>query len=161
VDPRDAIAAFSKKSLLGRVHWLAGQRDQGEALLRASASDILRIADARPDNPNGGVWLLEAALNLAIVGEAAEAMALLARVQEVPLVKSSALAKGAAWEQAARIHAVLGRVDLLLPVLARMREPTSIAWVSAFEMRDDPWFARVRDDPRVQAEMALFAELER
>ncbi|MBK9657614.1 MAG: hypothetical protein IPO66_20115 [Rhodanobacteraceae bacterium] len=104
---------------------------------------------------------MQAAQNLAIIGAETEALALLARALEVPSVQTSALNSGSASEQAARIHAVLGRVDLLLPMLARMRESTGAGWVSAFELRDDPWFAKVRDDPRVQAEIALFAELER
>ncbi len=161
MEPRDAIDGFSKQSLLGRVHWLAGERDRAGALLRASANDIAGHIEAHPDDGNRDEWLLQAALNLAIVGEETVALALLARALEEPSVQTSAISRGWASEDAAHIHAMLGRVDLLLPVLARMREPTSTAWVSAFEMRDDPWFAKVRDDPRVQAEIALFAELER
>lgn len=85
----------------------------------------------------------------------------MARAVELPSTAKSALQSGWVLEQSIRTYAVLGRVDLLLPALARMREAAGAGWVSASEMRQGPWFAKVRDDPRVQAEIALFAELER
>ena len=162
IDEPDAVARFSRQSLLGRVHWLAGEHDRGEALLRASVSEIARYVDAHPDIANRDLWwFVQAAQNLAIVGDEAETLAWLARAAELPSTARSAVNRGTALEQSIRTYAILGRVDLLLPALARMRESAGTGWVSAFEMRQGPWFAKVRDDPRVQAEIALFAELER
>ncbi len=161
IDAPDAVARFSRQSLLGRVHWLAGEHDRGEALLRAAVSDIARYVDAHPDLASREEWFVQAAQNLAVVGDEAEALAWLARAVELPSTAKSALQSGWVLEQSIRTYAVLGRVDLLLPALARMREAAGAGWVSASEMRQGPWFAKVRDDPRVQAEIALFAELER
>jgi hypothetical protein len=161
IDAPDAVARFSRQSLLGHLHWLAGEHDQGGAQLRASVSDIARWVDAHPDIANRDLWFVQAAQNLAVVGDEADALAWLARAVELPSTAKSALQSGWALEQSIRTYARLGRVDLLLPALARMRESTGASWVSAFEMRQGPWFAKVRDDPRVQAEIALFAEAER
>ncbi len=147
---------------LGVAHLLEGSVQQvGKALLRASVSDIARYVDAHPDIANRDLWFVQAAHNLAVVGDEADALAWLARAVELPSTAKSSLQSGWALEQSIRACALLDRVDLLLPALARMRESTGAGWVSAFEMSKGPWYAKVRDDPRVQAEIALFAELER
>ena len=60
---------------------------------------------------------------------------------------------------AARVYAMLGRSDLLLPMLARIRElnGTDMA-TSAANLRLDPVWDKVRNDAGFQAEIARFAQ---
>ena len=61
--------------------------------------------------------------------------------------------------QAARVYAVLGRIDLLLPMLARIRALDGTdTLTSAAILRLDPVWDKVRADPRFQAEIVRFAE---
>jgi serine/threonine-protein kinase len=61
--------------------------------------------------------------------------------------------------QAARVYGLLGRVDLLLPMLARIRALDGTDTVtSAAILRMDPVWDKVRADPGFQAEIARFAE---
>jgi TolB-like protein/tetratricopeptide (TPR) repeat protein len=60
---------------------------------------------------------------------------------------------------AARVYGMLGRTDLLLPMLARIRalNGTDMA-TSAANLRLDPVWDKVRNDPGFQAEIARFAQ---
>ena len=63
---------------------------------------------------------------------------------------------------AANTYAVLGRVDLLLPVLERIRAlPGTDLQTSAANLRLDPIWDKVRSDPRFQAEIPRFAAKEK
>ena len=63
--------------------------------------------------------------------------------------------------RAAQVYARLGRLDLVLPLLARVREAGSTdLYTSAASLRIDPDYDKVRADPRFQAEIARFAAKE-
>jgi serine/threonine-protein kinase len=60
--------------------------------------------------------------------------------------------------QAARVYAMLGRTDLLLPMLARIRALDGTdTMTSAAILRLDPVWDKVRADPRFRAEIDRFA----
>jgi hypothetical protein len=93
-----------------------------------------------------------------ILGNDAAALALVdPALERLPLEKDPANG-GINLGRAAGAYASLGRLDLALPLLARIRtlKGTDL-YTSAATLRIDPDYDKVRADPRFQAEVAAFA----
>jgi hypothetical protein len=64
--------------------------------------------------------------------------------------------------QATQVHARLGRVDLVLPALERLRLlPGADEAISASTLKLDPVWDKVRADPGFQGEIRRYAEFDR
>ena len=67
-----------------------------------------------------------------------------------------------ALAQAAQVYSRLGRVDLVMQALERVRlAPGSDTAISASTLKIDPVWDKVRGDPRFQAQIQRFAEFDR
>jgi tetratricopeptide (TPR) repeat protein len=137
-----------------------GKGDAARQLLLPKMAGYRREVAALPVNSSSSQlarFLLATAE--ALVGNEARALRLTAQgLQLLPPEKD--LAGGSlGLGHAARVYGLMGRVDLLLPMLARIRALDGTDTVtSAAILRRDPVWDKVRADPRFQAEIARFAE---
>ena len=159
-DPSDAGEAAASRGMLLAA---AGQREAAAPLLRKAGQELRAELASLPLNSGAGqgsrhrlaqieAWLgnEKAALELT-----RQALALLPPEKDAA---NGAIGLG----DAANTYAVLGRVDLLLPVLERIRAlPGTDLQTSAATLRLDPIWDKVRKDPRFQAEIPLFAAKEK
>lgn len=152
----------TQSGTIARAQVLAFMGKQADArqLLSPHMADFRKTIATLPVNSGAGQGArLELAMAEAILGNARQAVSLAEEsVRLLPPEKD--LANGSAGlGYAARVYAMLGRTDLLLPMLARIRalEGTDMT-TSAAILRLDPVFDKVRDDPRFQADIARFAE---
>jgi TolB-like protein/Tfp pilus assembly protein PilF len=137
-----------------------GKPEAARRLLQPGIARYRREIDMLPVNSgNGQVARFELATAEALLGNGTKALRLAQQgLQLVPPEKD--LANGSVGlGQAARVYALLGRADLVLPLLARIRALDGTdTQTSAAILRLDPVWDKVRADPRFQAEIARFAE---
>jgi TolB-like protein/Flp pilus assembly protein TadD len=137
----------------------AGRKDEARAIVKSKIADLRAAVAALPNNSGSGQGerhLLARAER--ILGNEDAALALVAEaLVRLPVEKDPA--NGATnLGRAASFYASLGRLDLALPLLARIRAlPGTDLTTSAAILRLDPDFDPVRADPRFQREVALFA----
>jgi TolB-like protein/Tfp pilus assembly protein PilF len=138
---------------------LAGRNDEARALLQGRIAKLRAAVAALPANTGSGQgerFVLARAEW--VLGNKDAALALVAQaLAQLPVEKDPA--NGARnLGRAAANYAAFGRLDLALPLLARLRalKGTDIE-TSAAILRLDPDFDSVRADPRFQQEIALFA----
>lgn len=153
---------MSKAFLMGRLLFANGQRADAEPLLREGKSMLeaqLRLAP-RNSGSGQGVRLALADVEAMLGQEAAALQAVQLALQQLP-VETDAVNGAIALAQAARVYARLGRADLVVPILERLRLlPGADQSISASTLRLDPVWDRVRDDPRFQSEIKRFAEFD-
>jgi TolB-like protein len=144
------------------VLWRAGRVDEARAVLKPRIASLREAVASLPVNSGGGQgprYVLARAEQ--ILGNDAAALALVDQaLKQLPLEKDPA--NGAInLGRAAGAYASLGRLDLALPLLARIRalDGTDL-YTSAATLRLDPDYDQVRADPRFQAEIARFAAKE-
>jgi TolB-like protein/Flp pilus assembly protein TadD len=146
---------------VGKAQILAymGKAREARQLLLPDMAGFRRQLGALPVNSGGGqVPRFALAMGEALLGDDTQALRLAQQgLSLVPPEKD--LANGSlGLGHAARVYAMLGRGDLLLPMLARIRalEGTD-TMTSAANLRLDPVWDKVRADPRFQAEIDRFA----
>ena len=162
LDQGDRIGNDEQSYAIARAQVLAsmGRRQDARQLLLPHMADFRKTIVALPVNSGSGQRArIELGMAEAIIGNERQAVALVEEsVRLLPPEKDEANGS-AGLGQASRVYAMLGRTDLLLPMLARIRalKGTDMA-TSAAILRLDPVFAKVHDDPRFQAEIRRFAE---
>ena len=146
---------------VGKAQILAymGKAREARQLLLPRIAGYRRQLDALPVNSGSGqVPRFALAMGEALVGDDAQAVRLAEQgLSLVPPEKD--LANGSlGLGHAAHVYAMLGRTDLLLPVLARIRALDGTdTMTSAANLRLDPVWDKVRGDPGFQAEIDRFA----
>jgi hypothetical protein len=129
-----------------------------EDLLRAAFAEFVALIGPMDDYGKR----LAAASAQALPGDERAALDWVQRALATVPPEQHAMHGARALGGAARVYAVLGRIDLMLPALARLRTlPAAGDAIWANRIRLDPTFRLVRDDPRVRAEIELLAGLER
>ena len=137
---------------MGRV------QDARQLLLPKMAGYRRQIA-ALPVNSGGGqIARFNLAMAEALLGNEAQAVALAQQGLRLLPPEKDLVGGSVGLGQAARVYATLGRVDLLLPMLARIRALDGTdTMTSAAILRMDPVWDGVRADPRFRAEIDRFA----
>jgi TolB-like protein/Tfp pilus assembly protein PilF len=157
----DAEGRLDEEDLILRPRLLAraGRVDEARALLAPRMPRLRATVAALPENSGRGQGARFALAHAeAILGHTDTAIALVGEaLSRLPPEKDPA--NGATGlGRAASLYASLGRLDLALPVLARIRAlPGTNLHTSAATLRLDPDFDPIRKDPRFQAEVARFA----
>lgn len=143
-----------------QVLYFMGKPEVARRLLQPGIARYRREIDMLPVNSGSGqIARFQLATAEALLGNGTEALRLAQKgLQLVPPDKD--LANGSlGLGQAARVYALLGGIDLVLPMLARIRALDGTdTQTSAAILRLDPVWDQVRADPRFQAEIARFAE---
>jgi len=140
---------------------MRGASDAPSRLRAALAENQGIVAALPPDHPVAVSAQMEIALIEAFSGHDAAALAAVERGLAMLPAEKDQYDGASIVAEAARVHAALGRLDLALPELARLRTlPCGDRRISASVLRLDPLWDKVRDDPRLQVEIARFAELE-
>ena len=107
-------------------------------------------------------WHILAASALALSGDESAAVEWVERARATLPIEQDTQSGTPLLGRTAGVYARLGRIDLLLPALTRLRTlPTAGDANWANRIRLDPAFQLVREDPRVQAEIESLAALER
>jgi TolB-like protein/Tfp pilus assembly protein PilF len=143
-----------------QVLYFMGKPEAARRLLQPGIARYRREIDMLPVNSGSGqIARFQLATAEALLGNGTEALRVAQKgLQLVPPDKD--LANGSlGLGQAARVYALLGRIDLVLPTLARIRALDGTdTQTSAAILRLDPVWDKVRADPRFQVEIARFAE---
>jgi len=152
----------SKAYWSGRLLHESGQRAAADPLLRKAQAELAARLGSLPANySNGQIVRMALADVHAMLGDEAAALQTVQQALRQMPVEKDAVNGASALALAAQVHARLGRVDLVLPLLARLRKlPGADQLVSASLLKLDPVWDKVRDDPRFQAEIKRFAELD-
>jgi TolB-like protein len=146
--------------LKAQVLAFMGRQDAARQLLQPKMPGYRKTLVALPVNSgNGQVARFQLAMAETILGNGQQALTLTADGLQLLSPEKDKANGSASLGQAARVYAMLGRTDLLLPMLARIRalKGTDMA-TSAAILRLDPVFDKVRNDPGFQAEVERFAE---
>jgi TolB-like protein len=146
-----AVARAQVLVYMGRTH-------EARQLLQPRMADYRSELAALPVNSGGGqVARFQLAMAEAVLGNDGQALQLARQGLEL-LPPEKDLASGSlGLGQAARVYAMLGRADLLLPMLARIRALDGTdTQTSAAILRLDPVWDKVRGDPGFQAEIDRF-----
>jgi len=141
------------------VLWRAGRIDEARAVLQPRIAAMREEVAALPVNSGQGQGArYRLATAEQILGNEAAALSQVEQaLEQLPIAKDPA--NGAInLGRAAGAYASLGRLDLALPLLARVRalDGTDL-YTSAATLRIDPDYDKFRADPRFQAEVAAFA----
>jgi tetratricopeptide (TPR) repeat protein len=152
----------SKAYLSGRLLHESGQRAAADPLLRKAKAELAERLGSLPANYSGGQLVRMALADvLAMLGDKAAALQTVQQALRQMPVEKDAFNGAIALAGAAQVHARLGRVDLVLPLLERLRQlPGADQTISASLLQLDPVWDKVRDDPRFQAEIKRFAEFD-
>lgn len=139
---------------------LAGRAQDARQALQPNMDRYRKALAALPVNSGSGqAARYTLARAEALLGNEQQALALVRQgLQLLPPEKD--MANGSiGLGDAARVYAILGRTDLLLPMLARIRALKGTDMnTSAAILRLDPIWDKVRNDPGFQTEIARFAE---
>jgi TolB-like protein/Flp pilus assembly protein TadD len=154
-DGDDLVLTVARAQILAYM----GKAQEARQLLLPRMASYRRQIDALPVNSgNGQVPRFALAMGEALLGDGTEALRQAQQgLRLLPTEKD--LANGSlGLGHAARVYAMLGRTDLLLPMLARIRALDGTdTTTSAAGLRLDPVWDKVRADPRFQAEIDRFA----
>jgi serine/threonine-protein kinase len=152
----------SKAYWSGRLLHESGQRAAADPLLRKAQAELAARLGSLPANySNGQIVRMALADVHAMLGDEAAALQTVQQALRQMPVEKDAVNGASALALAAQVHARLGRVDLVMPLLAHLRKlPGADQLVSASLLKLDPVWDKVRDDPRFQAEIKRFAELD-
>jgi hypothetical protein len=154
-DDSDLAPTVGKAQILAYM----GKVREARQLLLPAMPGFRRQLDALPVNSGGGqVPRFALAMGEALLGDSTQALRLAQQgLRLVPPQRD--LANGSlGLGHSARVYAMLGRSDLLLPMLARIRALDGTdTMTSAANLRLDPVWDKVRADPRFQAEIDRFA----
>lgn len=157
---RTAANEQSDSLLQADVLALAGRIQDARQLLQPKMDRKRKKLAALPINSGRGQGArLELAEAEAWLGNEEQALQLVQQALQL-LPPEKDLANGSiGLGNAARVYGILGRTDLLLPLLARIRalKGTDMA-TSAATLRLDPVWDKVRKDPGFQTEIARFAD---
>jgi TolB-like protein len=158
----DIAAGAPRAYLSGRLHFEAGRRAEAERLLREAKADLEARLGSLPANYARGEYVrLALADTEAMLGEEAAALRTAQQALARQPIEKDAVNGPFALAQAAQVYARLGRADLVLPALERLRLlPGADEIVSASTLKLDPAWDKVRADPRFQAEIRRFAEFD-
>jgi TolB-like protein/Flp pilus assembly protein TadD len=154
----DLASRFARAEIL----FLTGRSAEARADAQALVADLRREVAALPDNSGAGqnsrIRLAEVEAILGNERAALEQVSqALARLSPEIDPANGAINLG----QSARIYGLLGRTDLLLPLLAQIRALNGTDLLtSAANLRLDPVWDRVRKDPAFQAEIVRFTDRE-
>ena len=154
--------AMPKVLLAAILHLAAGESAQVEPLLRQARVELQARLGSLPDNySNGQSERVALADTEALLGDEAAALATTQQALTQLPVEKDAFAGAETLAQAAKVYARLGRTDLILPILERLRLlPGADYSISASTLTLDPVWDKVRADPRFQAEIKRFAEFD-
>jgi TolB-like protein/Flp pilus assembly protein TadD len=137
----------------------AGREREARAIVQARIEGLRAAVAALPVNSGSGQgarFVLARAEG--VLGNRDAALALVGQALELLPVEKDPANGATTVGRAASTYAALGRLDLALPLLARVRAlPGTDLETSAATMRLDPDYDPVRADPRFQQEIALFA----
>lgn len=154
-DGADLALTVDKAQVLAYM----GRAQEARRLLLPRVAGYHRALDALPVNSGEGqAPRFALAMGEALLGD--DTQALRQAQQALRLLPADKdLANGSlGLGHAARVYAMLGRSDLLFPTLARIRALDGTdTMTSAANLRLDPVWDKVRDDPRFQAEIDRFA----
>jgi tetratricopeptide (TPR) repeat protein len=136
-----------------------GRVQDARQLLLPKMTGYRRQIAALPVNSGGGqVARFNVAIAEALLGNDAQAVALAQQGLKLLPPEKDLVGGSVGLGQAARVYAMLGRTDLLLPMLARIRALDGTdTMTSAAILRLDPVWDKVRADPRFRAEIDRFA----
>jgi TolB-like protein len=153
----------SKAYLFGRLDFEAGRRAEAEPLLRKAKAEMQTRLGSLPDNyANGQFVRLVLADIEAMLGDEAGALRTAQQALARMPIEKDAVNGAIALAQATQVHARLGRADLVLPALERLRLlPGADQTISASTLKLDPVWDKVRDDPGFQTETRRFAEFDK
>jgi TolB-like protein/Tfp pilus assembly protein PilF len=146
---------------VGVYTWEMGRKGEARAPLRRARDALVRRLATLPVNSGTGQGqrMMLAELQ-AMLGDDAAALAEVRRALDALPVEVDAVNGAVAIARASRVYALLGRVDLVVAALARLRQlPGADQAISVHALRLDPSFDRIRNDPRFQAEVQAFAAL--
>jgi TolB-like protein len=151
-----------KAYVSGRLYFEAGQRAEAEPFLRQAKAELAEKLPLLPANFGGGQGPRMALADVeAMLGDEAAALSVVQQALSQLPVEKDAVNGASAVALAAAVYARLGRVDLVLPTLERLRSlPGGGQEVSASVLKLDPVWDKVRDDPRFQAEIKRYAEFD-
>ncbi|HET7777391.1 MAG TPA: hypothetical protein VFL07_02465 [Rudaea sp.] len=163
-----ADSVFADANVPGKAYWsgrllfAAGQKSVALLLLRRAATELGAQVRALPAGymRSENIWAAWAECE-ALLGNEAQALKIAAEsLARVP-IERDAVDGADRLATAAGIYGLLGRLDLLLPALKRLRElPGADKLISASTLRLDPVWDKVRSDPGFQAEIERFAEFD-
>jgi len=158
----DIAAGTPREYLSGRLYFEAGRRAEAEPLLRKARADLQAVLGSLPANyARGESVRLALADTEAMLGDEAAALRTAQQALVRQPIEKDAVNGPFALAQAAQVHARLGRADLVMPALERLRLlPGADEIVSASTLKLDPAWDKVRTDPRFQAEIRSFAEFD-
>ena len=141
----------------------AGQREAAAPLLRKAGQELRAELASLPLNSGGGQGSRHRLARIeALLGNETAALELTRQALALLPPEKDAANGAMGLGDAAGTYAVLGRVDLLVKVLERIRAlPGTDLQTSAATLRLDPTWDKVRDDPRFQAEIPRFAAKEK
>jgi len=163
--PEEAVSyddAKLKALLAATLHLAAGEPAQAQPLLRQAKVQLQTQLGTLPDNyGNGQSERMALADTEALLGDEAAALATTQQALTQLPVEKDAYAGAITLAQAVKVYARLGRADLVMPILERLRRlPGADESISASTLSLDPVWDKVRDDPRFQAEIKRFAEFD-
>jgi TolB-like protein len=159
----DIAAGTPREYLSGRLYFEAGRRAEAEPLLRRARADLQAVLGSLPANYARGESVRMALADTeAMLGDGAAALRTVEQALARQPIEKDAVNGPFALAQAAQVRARLGRTDLVMPALERLRLlPGADQIVSASMLKVDPAWDKVRDDPRFQAEIKRYAEFDR
>lgn len=135
---------------------------RAQPLLRAAVAEFAALVEGDDDVGSRHNWHILAASALALSGDESAALEWVERARATLPIEQDTQSGTPLPGRTAGVYARLGRIDVLLPALTRLRTlPTAGDANWANRIRLDPAFQLVREDPRVQAEIESLAALER
>jgi tetratricopeptide (TPR) repeat protein len=154
---------YPKSYLSGRLYFAAGQRAQAEPLLRQAKAELEARLGSLPGNYSNGQSIRFALADVeAMLGNDATAIQTARQALALLPIEKDSINGTTDLALAAQVYARLGRADLVVPAVARLRSLpyAGDAIISASTLKLDPVWDKVRADPGFQAEIAAYAKLD-
>jgi TolB-like protein/Tfp pilus assembly protein PilF len=151
-----------KTMLVGGLYFEAGENSKAAPLLRQAKAELeARLKTLAANYGNGQALRLSLAETEAMLGDEAAALRTTQQALLQLPVEKDAVNGADTLALAAQVYARLGRVDLVMPLLERVRLGSGAdSLISASTLRLDPVWDKVRDDSRFQTEVKRFAEFD-